>query len=134
MKRKRILFFLLALFLLFGTVEIWAQERSYITVRGNELNNGVVIIDILQAGKAYELQCNEGASSCTALKNGRYQMVELPRNFGMYDCKDVEVYAESAVNPGKDKKLGEYCLIKNSRPRGIGHVGQWVTRDANRGF
>ncbi len=112
MKKEHILFFLLALFLLFGTVELWAQEESYITVRGNELNNGVVIIDVLQAGKAYELQCNEGASSCTALKNGRYQMVELPKNFGMYDCKDVEVYAESAVNPGKDKKLGEYCLME----------------------
>ncbi len=112
MKKKHILFFLLALFLLFGTVEIWAQERSYITVRGNELNNGVVILDILQAGKAYELQCNQGASSCSALKNGRYQIVELPKNFGMYDCRDVEIYAESAVNPGKDKKLGEYCLLE----------------------
>lgn len=109
MKKVLILFFLLALFLLFGTVEVWAQEKSYITVRGNELNNGVVIIDVLKAGKSYELQCNAGASGCTALKNGRYQMVELPKNFGMYECKDVEVYAESAVNPAK---VGEYCLIE----------------------
>lgn len=47
---------------------------------------------------------------CAALKNGRYQMVELPANFGMYDCKDVEIYPEFAVAPLRDKKLGEFCL------------------------
>lgn len=112
MKKGFILFFLLALFLLFGAAEVWAQEMSSVTVRGNELNNAVVIIDVLKAGKAYELQCNQGASHCTALKNGKYQMVELPKNFGMYECRDVEIYAESAASPEKGKKLGEYCLIE----------------------
>lgn len=44
-------------------------------------------------------------------------MVELPKNFGMYECRDIEVYPESAATtdtapPDKDKKLGEYCLVE----------------------
>jgi len=112
MKKEITFFLLLALFLLFGSVEVSAQEKSLITVRGSELNNGVVILEVLKAGKAYKLQCNQGVPSCAALKNGRYQLVELPKNFGIYECKDVEVYPESAVTPDQDKKLGEYCLLE----------------------
>ncbi len=111
MKKALVLFLLLALFRVFGAVHASAQEKSYITVRGSDLNNGVVILDVLKANKAYQLQCNLGASGCTTLKNGNYQMVQLPQNFGMYECTDVEVYPESAVISDKDKKLGEYCLL-----------------------
>jgi hypothetical protein len=113
MKREISLFLLLALFLLRSAVEVSAQDKSYITVTGNQLNNGVVILDVVKAGKAYRLQCNQGAPGCTTLSAGKYLMVELPENFGMYECKDVEVYPEPVVNPekDKDKKLGEYCLI-----------------------
>lgn len=119
MKKVVNLFILLALLL--GTVASSAQylpdkgnelNRAVITVRGNELNNGVVVLDIVKTGKACELQCNQGASGCIALKNGKYQIVELPKNFGMYDCKVVEVYPEFAVDPERDRKLGEYCLIE----------------------
>jgi len=103
---------LLVLFLLLAAVDVSAQELSTITVRKSAVNNGVVILNILKAGRAYELQCNQGAPGCTALKSGQYQMIELPENFGMYDCKDVEVYAESVVDPDKDKRLGEYCLVE----------------------
>ena len=112
MRKEVLLFLLLTLFLLFGSVEVSAQEKSFITVRANELNNGVVILDILKAGKAYQLQCNQSMADCTSLKNGKYQMVELPKNFGMYECQDVEVYPESAVTLDKDQKLGEYCLVE----------------------
>jgi len=110
--RKIILYILLVLFLSFGSAEGLAQEKSYITVEGNRLNNGVVLLDILKAGKTYVLQCNQGAPGCAALNNGKYQMVELPENFGMYECKDrdVEVYAED--DNSRQKKLGEYCLIE----------------------
>ena len=112
MKKGITLFLLLALFLLFGSVEVSSQESSVITVKGSELNNGVVILDVVKVGMAYELQCNQGASACTTLKRGRYQMVELSKNFGMYECKDVEVYPESAVGVDKDQKLGESCLVE----------------------
>ena len=117
MKREITPFLLLALLLLFGSAEMSAQERSFITVRNSELNNGVVILEVLKEGKAYQLQCNQGAPGCTNLKNGNYLMVELPKNFGMYECRDIEVYPESAATtdtapPDKDKKLGEYCLVE----------------------
>jgi hypothetical protein len=83
MKKALVLFFLLAVFRVFSAVHVSAQEKSYITVRGSDLNNGVVILDILKANKACQLQCNQGAPGCTALKNGNYQIVQLPQNFGM---------------------------------------------------
>lgn len=123
MKKALNLFILSALLLLPAIMPCSEQEsylpdkgnelnRAVMTVRGNELNSGVVILDIVKSGKAYELQCNQGASGCTALKNGKYQIVELPKNFGMYDCRVVEVYPEFAVDPQRDRKLGEYCLIE----------------------
>lgn len=112
MKKIIGLFFLLALVRLFDAVEVCAQEKSYITVRGSELNNGVVILDVLKASKSFQLQCNQGAPGCTSLKNGNYLMVELPKNFGVYECRDVEVYPQSAATPDtapdKTMKLGEY--------------------------
>lgn len=117
MKKAMILFALLILFRVFDTVQVSAQEKSYITVRGSELNNGVLILDVLKTGKTYQLRCNQGAPGCTNLKNGNYLMLELPKNFGMYECRDVEVYPESAAVPeptasDKSQKLGEYCLVE----------------------
>jgi hypothetical protein len=112
MKIVMVLFSLLILFYVLGTRQACAQEKSNITVRGSELNSGVVIMDVLKASKAYQLQCNQGAPGCATLKNGNYQMVELPKNFGMYECRDVEIYPESAVTSDKDNKLGEYCLVE----------------------
>jgi hypothetical protein len=117
MKKAMVLFSLLTLFCVLCTRQVCAQEKSNITVRGSELNSGVVIMGVLKASTAYQLQCNEGASGCTNLKNGNYIMVELPKNFGMYECRDVEVYPQSAATsdtalPDKDKKLGEYCLVE----------------------
>ena len=117
MKKAIALFFLLDLFCVMDAVLVSAQEKSYITVRGSELNNGVVILDVRKANKDYRLQCNQGAPGCTTLKNGNYQMMELPKNFGMYECRDIEVYPESAATPDaaapdKGQKLGEYCLVE----------------------
>jgi hypothetical protein len=114
MKKEISFFLLLTLFLGLGAVGVSAQEKSYITVTGSQVNNGVVILDVVKAGKAYRLQCNQGAPACTTLGGGKYLMFELPENFGMYECKDVEIYPEPVVNPekDKDKKLGEYCLVQ----------------------
>ncbi len=117
MKKTILLFFLLALVRWFGAVDVCAQEKSYITVKDSQLNNGVVILDVLKASKSFQLQCNQGAPGCLNLKNGMYLMVELPKDFGMYECRDVEVYPQSAatsdaVPADKSKRLGEYCLVE----------------------
>lgn len=100
----------LLVFFLFGVGKSIAQEKTAVTVKGSELNNGVVIVDLVKAGKSYELQCNQGAPSCTPLKSGKYQMVELPSNVGMYECRDVEVYVDDSSSSDTGKKIGEYCL------------------------
>ena len=106
--KKSIMLSVLAIFLLFGRAS--AQTTSTVTVKGSELNNGVVLVTIVKEGKTYELSCNHGASGCVSLKSGKYELVELPENHGMYECRDVEVYAEP--EPGQDptNKIGEYCL------------------------
>lgn len=116
MKKAAILLSLLALSRVLSALDVSAQEKSSITVRASELNSGVVILQIAKAGTDYQLHCNQGAPGCVNLKNGRYQMVELPKNFGLYECRDVEVYPQpnggSAQAPDKDARLGEYCLVE----------------------
>ena len=101
---------------LFGVAPASTQNQSIITVRGKHLGDGVVVLQAANNGQRYRLLCNENMPACSALKNGRYVVVELPKNFRMYECKDVEVYPESAGTPNgsvdmdKSKKLGEFCL------------------------
>jgi dihydroorotase-like cyclic amidohydrolase len=109
MKRTAMLS-LIASFVLLGATTILSQEKSIITVKGSELNNGVVIVDVVKDGKGYDLQCNEGSGRCTALKGGKYLMVEMPKNTGMYECRDVQIYADG-VDPAAGKQVGEYCLV-----------------------
>jgi len=105
---------ILLLLVLIG-VQMAAQEASTVTVKNSEQSNGVVILTATQAATAdqakvsFALHCNKGASGCKALEPGTYLMVRLPKNWGMYDCANVDLYPTSA-DPAKDQKLGEYCL------------------------
>jgi hypothetical protein len=96
-------------------VQLAAQDKSTITVKNSEMNNGVVIITAVQAATddqaklSLELHCNKGANSCKAPEPGTYIMVRLPKNWGMYDCANVDLYPASA-DPASDQKIGEYCL------------------------
>ena len=99
------------LVLLVMAVAVLAQDKATLTVKDSSTYTGVVIVNAETGGKVVELQCNQNASACTTLKPGKYTMVVLPKNWGMYDCKNVDVYQETA-NPDTDQKLGEYCLIQ----------------------
>ena len=88
----------------------FAQQGSQIKVKGSDVVTGVVVVDILKDGKPYDLQCNQGAGNCKSLKNGTYWMVELPPNYGLYDCRNVEVYRINGEVPSSER-IGEYCLI-----------------------
>jgi len=94
-----------------------AQERSTVTVKSSEVNNGVVILTIQQVdpvppGRAsFVLQCNKGMSDCVVPPLGNYFMVRLPKNWGMYMCSNVDLYPLSA-EPQTSEKVGEYCLIE----------------------
>jgi hypothetical protein len=112
MKMRIGFFIVLAVCLLSAAATVAAQEKSAITVKGSEMSNGVVIVDVVKGAKSYELQCNQGAPGCASLKSGKYEMIELPSNTGMYDCHDVQVFSESGGTTEADKKVGEYCLIE----------------------
>jgi len=100
----------IVLFLLICAAPLFAQDKSPITVKDTTASNGVVIVNINEAGKPFELQCNQSAPSCTAPKPGSYWMVRLPKNHGLYDCANVDLYAQSANTENPDNVLGEYCI------------------------
>ena len=93
--------------------QLVAQDRSTITVKKSEVSKETVVVTAMQQGdqKAIELNCNRDAGSCKTPEPGTYIMVRLPKNWGMYDCSNVDLYAATA-DPGKDQKLGEYCLVE----------------------
>ncbi len=104
---KRALFVLLMLV----AVLALAQEASQITIKSGEINNGVVIISAVQGKAAMELQCNQGTGGCKVLQPGTYIMVRLPKNQGMYDCANVEIFPVGS-DPASAQRIGAYCLIE----------------------
>ena len=105
------------LLVLAAGIPLAAQDRSTITVKKSEVGKETVIVTAIQQGAgdqakvSFELNCNKGASSCKAPEPGSYIMVRLPKNWGMYDCANVDLYAASA-DPDKDQKVGEYCIVE----------------------
>ena len=101
----------LTLFLLIATAGSLSQDGVQITVKQSELINGIVIVTALEGRTSLELQCNEGMGGCKALEPGTYIVVRLPKNRGLYDCANAEVYRKSAdIQSGE--KVGAYCIIE----------------------
>ncbi len=98
--------------LILATGKAFAQERTTVKVIGSEVVTGVVIVHVQKDAKSLDLQCNEGAGYCTALRSGSYLMVELPKNYGMYDCKNIEIYRPDQDKAESTEKIGAYCLME----------------------
>jgi hypothetical protein len=114
--KKIILFFVAALVLLilFRPVALSAQDQpepQKITIKSKEIKNGVVILGVQEGKNSFELQRNKDFVGCAALETGDYLMVRLPKNRGMYDCANAEVYRK-ATNSEAGEKLGQYCLVQ----------------------
>jgi hypothetical protein len=105
--KKGILLFVV----LFAVIELMAQVKSQITIKNSEVTNGVVIVTAVEGRSPLELRCNKDASGCKTLATGDYWMVRLPKNWGMYDCTNVDIYPQTA-DPGAGEKIGQYCLIE----------------------
>ena len=99
------------LVVLFAGVQALAQEKSQITVKTSAVNNGVIIVTAQTGKTSFELQCNKNISGCRVLEPGDYVMVRLPKNHGVYDCANVDIYPKSA-DPEVSEKLGEYCVTE----------------------
>jgi hypothetical protein len=112
--RKAAILFGVLLIVLFVPLALSAQEQlesQKITVKGKEVNNGVVILAVQEGKNSFDLRCNKDVSGCTILEPGEYTMVRLPKNRGLYDCANAEVYRKSANSEVGDK-LGQYCLVE----------------------
>ena len=109
MKRALILVALMVGALLLAAED---DKSTTITVKGSEVASGVIIINVAEQGRgSYELHCNKGFPNCNAPDPGTYTMVRLPKNWGMYDCTNVDLYPTS-VDPASGQKVGQYCLEK----------------------
>ena len=114
--KKSIIIFVAAivLVLLFSPIALSSQEQpetQAITVRSKELSNGVVILSVQQGDKIFDLQCNKDFPGCAVLDRGDYLMARLPKNRGMYDCANAEVFRRSADSEVGDK-IGQYCIVQ----------------------
>lgn len=99
------------LVLFFSAMLALAIEKSQITVKeATSTSNGIVLVTISDAGKTAELQCTATAPFCAAPKPGTYWMVRLPKNHGVYDCNNVDLYPQSADPDAGGQIFGEYCL------------------------
>jgi hypothetical protein len=103
---------LTAAFVLLASAQAFAQEKTPVKVKGSVVVTGVVIVHIQKDGKAVDLQCNDGVSSCKVLQSGSYLMAELPPSHGLYDCKNVEIYRGDQDKPEAAEQVGAYCLIE----------------------
>jgi len=110
MRTGKVLLVLAAILVVLAAVQALAQEKSQITVKNTEVVTGVVIVDVVKGDQKLELRCNQGASFCKALKSGTYQMVELPEHWGMYECKNAEIYDNPVNGQEAKEKIGAYCI------------------------
>ncbi|MGA7558443.1 MAG: hypothetical protein WBW01_02240 [Terriglobales bacterium] len=113
MKRTiSLLTLLMAVFVILFCARALAQDKTPVKVKSSEVVTGVVIVHVQKGGETLELQCNQGAGSCKTLASGYYLMVELPKNYGMYDCNNVEIYKGDADKPEAAELVGAYCLME----------------------
>ena len=104
------------LLVLLVATTVMAQDKSTVTVKSSEVNDGVISLTVhqvdpvQQGGTSFVLQCNKAQSGCAVLPPGNYLMVRLPQNRGMYEGANVDLYPASG-DLQTSHKIGEYCLI-----------------------
>ncbi len=97
------------LFVLLFAMAVLAQDKAQVTVKKAQTVGDVILVTVSENGKDLALQCTAQQAWCTAVKPGDYQMVRLPKNHGMYDCQNVDLFSPNA-DVENDQKLGKYCL------------------------
>ncbi len=95
--------------LLLCSVQVLAADKSLVTIKNSSVSGNVVIVTISDEGKSYDLQCTKTAPFCQTPESGSYWMVRLPKNHGVYDCDNVDLYTQS-TDPETGNKVGEYCI------------------------
>jgi hypothetical protein len=108
---------IVAVFVMASVAQSQDNPPVTVTISRSDVVSGVVILTGTPATTAsgkksgFELQCNKGMSMCNPVKAGTYTMVRLPKNRGMYECNNTELYP-SGADPETADKIGAYCLIE----------------------
>ena len=97
-------------FILLVAFQLFAVDKTLITVKDSAVSNGMVFVTIQESGKSYWLQCTATVMNCSNPKPGSYWMVRLPKNRGLYDCSNVDLYLQSADPEAGGEVFGEYCI------------------------
>ena len=100
------------LFALLTAIQLLAIDKSQITVKETTVSGDVLLVNIQESGKSFELQCTKGAPDCKVPAPGTYWMVRLPKNHGYYDCANVDLYLQSTDPEGRAKLFAEYCIAE----------------------
>lgn len=101
---------LLVCLVLLISVQLFAEEKTKVTVKSSEKSNGVIIVTINDGKKIADLNCNDGFPGCAAPKPGEYWLVKLPKNRGVYECQNVDLFPSTTEDTTTADKVGEYCL------------------------
>jgi hypothetical protein len=102
---------LILLVILAAALVLAQQQTLSIVVKEATVSTGLVFVTADMGGKSIELQCTQSMPGCVSLKNGKYVMVQLPKNHGMYDCQNVDVFPDGS-NPASAQRLGTYCMTQ----------------------
>jgi len=94
-------------------VVVLAQEKTPITVKDTSVATGVIILSVDLNGKSVDLQSTGSMPARTQLKTGRYMLVHLPRNHGLYDCQNVDVYPTICGTPPRPSASGSIAPFRN---------------------
>jgi hypothetical protein len=97
--------------ILAAAISAAAQDKSTITVKDVSVSGDVVIVTAQVDGNTRELQCNRSVLYCKVPQPGKYTMVRLPNNRGIYECSNVDLFNPS-VDSQSEEKFGEYCLLE----------------------
>ena len=77
----------------------------------------------LQAKERHPLRCiaTRDCHDCTIPEPGTYVMVRLPKNYGMYDCANVDLYPPSA-DPETSKRSANTVWLTSKRKASQAHL------------
>ena len=115
--RNRLILAAVTLLILLIAVPSLAQGPLKIKVKGTEIVTGVVIVDIVQNGKPFELQCNAGSLSLHAAQRRQLHHGRAPREFRDVPVPERRNLYRHLRQPGDRRRAGRVLPDREVTPR-----------------
>lgn len=106
----------IVLFIIIGVgAKSFASDGVLIKVTNYTVEQDEFVIHAVAGGRQIDLLCDRNSPFCKVPEPGEYWMVNwtVPcvEYRGNYVCSEVDLYRK-VDKPERDRKLGEYCLVK----------------------